>query len=371
MSQRVEIPSALRLLLIVACIVVTVAGLRVAAPMLVPLTLALFVAITSLPAMAWLRRTGFPTALAILVIVLLDSAILGFFGWILVQSAAEVSDALPAYLERFHELEAAALARLQRLGVEVTAFPYADLIRPERLLDLATSFLRSLTQLVSASVLVLILLVFMLSEAAGLPAKLRAALGERAGNLARFAPIAEEVQQFLLLKTLISLATGLLVGTAAAVLGVDFALFWGLLAFLLNFIPNIGSIIAALPAVALALLQHGLGTASALAAAYLVVNMVLGNLIEPMVMGRRLGLSTLVVMLSLVFWGWVWGAIGMILSLPLTMAAKIAFESTQEYRWIAVLLGPTPVPNAAPVPPAAQRARETPAMEQQPHAGSA
>jgi AI-2 transport protein TqsA len=123
-----------------------------------------------------------------------------------------------------------------------------------------------------------------------------------------------------------------------SLIGVDFAPTWGLLAFLLNFIPNIGSIIAAVPAILLALIQLGLPSALLTLLGYLVVNITIGNFLEPRVMGRSLGLSTLVVFLSLLFWRWVLGPIGMVLSVPLTMTAKIALAVNEDTRWLAVLL---------------------------------
>jgi predicted PurR-regulated permease PerM len=190
--------------------------------------------------------------------------------------------------------------------------------------------------------LVLILTIFILIEANGFPAKIRAALRLPDLDLGRFTKIADEVQRYLAMKTVISLATGLLAGVWVWVLGLDFPIFWGMIAFLLNYVPNVGSIIAAVPPILLALVQLGPKGAALTAAGYLVVNMVLGNMIEPNLMGRRLGLSPLVVMLSLVFWGWAWGAIGMLLSVPLTMIIRIMLENTEDQRWIAVLLGPTP-----------------------------
>jgi AI-2 transport protein TqsA len=356
-AERSTTTRGLRILLAAASLVIVVAGLRMAAPLLVPLAIAVFVAIVSLPALTALRRIGVPNGVAILLIVLADSLVLGFLGWIVMISAAEVRLALPGYLDRYYTLEASLLHTLHGWGIEIEAVPYAELIQPERILDLVSTALRGLTGLVSASVLVLLYLVFMLAEASGVPAKLRAAVGERAERLAGFSPIVEEVQHYLALKTVISLGTGILVGTAAWLLGVDFALFWGLLAFLLNFVPNIGSIIAAVPAVGLALLQLGPGTAAALAGAYLGVNLLVGNLLDPALMGRRLHLSTLVVILSLAFWGWVWGMVGMLLALPLTMVIKITLENSPSLRWIAVLMGPAPAPpregaGARSLPPA-------------------
>ena len=119
---------------------------------------------------------------------------------------------------------------------------------------------------------------------------------------------------------------------------VDYPLLWGLLAFLLNYIPNLGSIIAAVPTVLLTLVQLGWSAALIVFAGYSVVNVVIGSFIEPRFMGKGLGLSTLVVFLSLVFWGWVLGPVGMLLSVPLTMTLKIALESSEENRWLAKLL---------------------------------
>ena len=131
----------------------------------------------------------------------------------------------------------------------------------------------------------------------------------------------------------------MVIGLWLLVLGIDFALLWGLLACLLNFVPTVGSIIAGVPAVLLALIQGGPGLAAATAAGYLATNLVMGNIIEPKVMGRGLGLSALVIFLSLIFWGWVFGPIGMLLSVPLTMIAKVALEAGESTRWMAIMMG--------------------------------
>ena len=153
-----------------------------------------------------------------------------------------------------------------------------------------------------------------------------------------------EVQRYLGQKTLISLTTGSLVAAAMAIIGVDFPLLWGMLAFLLNYIPALGSILAAIPPAILAIVQPELGFGSVLAVAivFLSINIALGNFLEPYLMGRGLGMSPLVVFLSLIFWGWVWGPVGMLLSVPMTMIIKIMLENTEDLRWIAVLLGPAP-----------------------------
>ncbi|MCA9476793.1 MAG: AI-2E family transporter, partial [Nitrospira sp.] len=133
-------------------------------------------------------------------------------------------------------------------------------------------------------------------------------------------------------------ATGVIVAIWVAILGIDFPVIWGLLAFLLNYIPNLGSIIAAVPPVLLGYIQFGLGRAVLVAIGFIIVNVVFGNAVEPRLMGRKLGLSTLVVFLSLIFWGWVWGPVGMLLSVPMTMVVKIALGSSPTTQWISILL---------------------------------
>jgi predicted PurR-regulated permease PerM len=137
----------------------------------------------------------------------------------------------------------------------------------------------------------------------------------------------------------ISLITGVLVTTLLLIIGVDYPILWGLIAFLLNYIPSIGSIIAAFPTSLLALIQLGTGGFIWTAVGYLVINTVMGNVVEPKMMGKGLGLSTLIVFLSLIIWGYVFGTIGMFLSIPLTMSIKIILEQREKTRWIAMLLG--------------------------------
>jgi predicted PurR-regulated permease PerM len=187
--------------------------------------------------------------------------------------------------------------------------------------------------------LILLLVAFMLADAASLPSRLRAAFGGENADLSRFYQVADSVNTYLWVKTWISLLTGVLIGGITALLGLDFAILWGFLAFIFNYIPNIGSLIAAIPAVLLGLLQGGWDLALWTAVVFLVVNNVIGNVVEPRVLGRKMGLSSLVVFLSLLIWSALLGPIGMLLSVPLTMVIKIALESTPDGKGIAALLG--------------------------------
>ncbi|MFN0313756.1 MAG: AI-2E family transporter [Burkholderiales bacterium] len=202
---------------------------------------------------------------------------------------------------------------------------------------------RLLTELGSALsniVLILLTVVFILFEASSFPVKLRAVLGHPRQVFPQFTRFLGDIERYMVIKTLTSLATGILIGTWLSILGVDFPTLWGFLAFLLNYVPSVGSTIAAVPAVLLALIQLGIGPALMATAGYMAVNFMLDNVIETRLMGRRLGLSTLVVFLSLIFWGSLLGPVGMVLCIPLTMTVKFACENNERTRWIAVLLGP-------------------------------
>lgn len=346
-------PSGFRLLVLAASLVVVIAGLKIGAPILVPTALSIFLAITLMPAVAWLRRHRVPNIVAILGVVLTTFAILGGILSIAAQSLSQIREAFPRYQVQFLAMLESATAGLAQRGITVPTLFDPAWISPERVVDFAGGALVGLAGFMSSVVLVLLLTVFTLIEMNGLPAKIRLALGRPTLNLGRFTKITDEVQRYLVMKTVISLVTGVLIGVWSWILGLDFPVFWGLLTFLLNYVPNVGPILAVVPHVLVALVLLGPKGTLLLLLGDLVVHMTLGNAIEPHVMGRRLGLSPLVVLLSLVFWGWIWGPVGMLLSVPLTMIVRIMVENTDQYRWLAVLLAPPPnaplpEPGAAP-----------------------
>jgi AI-2 transport protein TqsA len=333
--------TALRIVIGIAALMIIIAGLRAAQPILVPVALAAFFAVTSMPLLKWLRGRGVPAFLAIPMVLLLIIGLLVAIGYIATTSILEIREAVPAYVARFEMLYANATTWMIDHRIIVPGGLDEVLFSPARLMNLVTGLLVSLAGFMSMAFLVALITLFLLAEASGMPRKLRAFPGQAGSDLGRYSRISAEVQRYLAIKTLTSLSTGIVVGMWALFIGLDFPLFWGLTAFLLNFVPTIGSLVAAVPAVLLALVQLGPGGAALTAAGYLAINTVIGSLIEPAVMGRGLGLSPFVVLMSLLFWGWVWGPIGMLLSLPLTMVLKILLEHSHDLAWVAVLLGPS------------------------------
>ncbi|MEN8144889.1 MAG: AI-2E family transporter [Gemmatimonadota bacterium] len=324
--------------LLMASLVVLIAGARVAAPIIVPILVAGVLSIICATPTSWLTSHKVPAPLAVAV-VMVGLLAISFLALALIgTSLAELSNDLPVYQATVRDRTREVAAWLGGRGIEVSDQVLQDLFNPSRMLRVVGTLASGLGGLLGSIVLVLLTTVFMLLEMSEFPAKaLAARRPER--TLAEMHRVTDNVKRYMALKTLISLVTGVSVSIWLTVVGVRYVLLWGALAFLLNYVPNIGSIIAAIPAILLAYLQLGLGGAIATAVGYLVINMVIGNFIEPRLFGREVGLSTLVVFLSLVFWGWVLGPVGMLLSVPLTMIVKIGLEASEQTRWIAVLLG--------------------------------
>lgn len=327
-------------LVIAAALIVITAGLKAAGEVAIPFLLAAFIATIAANPMYWLERRGVPGWLAITLVISAIFVVLVGVGALVVQSANAFTAKLPFYQERLTEMFAGAVAWLQPLGVELSGDLILKNFNPGTAFTLAGNALAGLGGALSNSFLILLTVIFILAEASSFPRKLRSVLKRPDESMPYFARFAENMNRYMAIKTTVSIATGLIVTLFLSALGVDFPILWGILAFLLNFVPTIGSVIAAVPAVLLALVE--LGPLSALLAAlgYVLLNIGLGNFVEPRFMGRGLGLSTLVVFLSLVVWGWVFGPVGMLLSVPLTMTAKIALEANPNTQWLAHLLAP-------------------------------
>jgi len=330
---------AVQILMTIAAFVIVVAGMRAAKAIIVPFLLAAFIAIVSAPALFWLKKKRLPTWLALLVVVFVilsfGLAIAGLVG----SSVNDFSSKLPFHEEKLKQQTAVILGFFGKIGIDVLSIDLTEIFNPGAAMKLVASTLNELGKVLTNGFLIMLTVIFMLLEASSFPEKLGAILPDPEASMERLKKFTNNVNRYMAIKTGVSLATGFLVTIFLIIMGVDYPLLWGLLTFVLNYIPNIGSIIAAVPAVLLAIIQLGPGKAIIVALGYVMINLVMGSVIEPRFMGRGLGLSTLVVFLSLLFWGWILGPVGMLLSVPLTITVKIALDSSEDTRWIAILLG--------------------------------
>ena len=340
-------------LLMLAALVVVIAGLKLAQGFFIPVLIAFFIATVSFPILDFLRRKKVPRAIAVLLTVAFDFIFLAALAVLAITLIGELQEKWNSryaaeFSEHIRDGSESLAQTLTGYGVEDAKEKIAEAvnnnltnlqnIRFEKIWDVGTGVLGRVVGFFATSLITLILTVFMLSEARMFGRRIEAISLARGPNLSRMLSATKDIQRFLAIKTAISLLTGLLAGTLCWAAGLDFFVLWGILAFFFNFIPVVGSIVAGVPPTILALFVAGLPNAVLVAGGYLLINNFLGNFVEPMLVGRRFGISTLVVVISVVFWGWLWGPLGMLLAVPLTMVLKVILESSDEFRWIGIAI---------------------------------
>lgn len=325
-------------ILVTAALFVVLAGVKTATNILVPFLLSSFIAIICNPLVTKIEKYRIPKSIAVLVVIMIFVSIVLSLAGLVGKSLSELSALMPVYREQLKGQLSWVIEQLANFNIVLSTSLVTEYVDPAAAMGLAADMLSGLGNAMANLFLIIITVVFMLFEAPSLSQKLHLAFDDPQMRLRQIDRFLSSVNNYLAIKTLVSIATGCCVSLMLWLFGLDFPLLWGVLAFLLNYIPNIGSIIAAVPAMSLAILQLGAAQAGFIGLGYLIINTVMGNVVEPRYLGKGLGLSTLVVFLSLIFWGWLLGTVGMLLSVPLTMVIKIALESSKEGRWFAVLL---------------------------------
>ncbi len=319
-----------------ASVVIVLAGTKMASVIIVPFLLSLFMAVILSPLFLWLKKIGLGELLSLIIIILSLSMIVGLMVTLVGNSVQDFSQNVPIYEVKLQNDLSNFSDMLDRWGLHVPQQDFVDLFQTGTLMRYIASTLKSLGSLLANSFLIILTIIFMLMEISQFTAKIEQT---HSNSLTQIIEISDKIKHYILLKASTSAATGIIIAIILQIFGIHYAILWGLIAFLLNFIPNIGSIIAAVPAIMMAIVQYDFAIAFSVMIAYLVVNIFIGSIIEPRILGRGLGLSTLVVFLSLIFWGWLLGPIGMLLSVPLTIMIKIALDSQPGTRWISTLLG--------------------------------
>jgi len=324
----------------IAAVIVIIYGMQMAKVLLVPFLIAAFLALITVRPMLWLQSKRVPSFIAALLIVTMIMLLLAVVGTILGSSIAEFTAALPVYQARLDTIVDGAIQFVQKyLNTDESVDNLGDMIDPGWAMGLVATILNSLKDVLTNTFLIIFTMIFILLEASSVGVKVQAAFGRSADSLQGPREFLHNLGRYLGIKTIVSMATGLCAGLVTWSIGLDFPLLWAMLAFLLNYVPTIGSIIAAVPAVLLALVQLGPGGAGATALGFAAINVAFGNVIEPRLLGYGVGISPLVVFVGLFFWGWVFGPVGMLLSVPLTMTLKLGLESDERSRWIAILIG--------------------------------
>lgn len=339
----------MRVLLAVAAMLIVIFAMRLAAPVVAPVCLAAILAIAFEPVTEGLARRGVPRWVAALVTTLAVLAVVGGISVIVLRAASDIVDGLPSYGVALGTLESEASVWLQAHGLDRVAASMAEVDASTRVQQMAEPVLWSTVSVLQTLILVVVTTAFIQVDAPGMRRAVRQRIKEPA-RAARVNGAVDEIQRYVIVKGILSAANGLLLGLWCAAWGVEGAVLWGVLAFALNFVPVVGSLIAAVPPVLLGLILGGPGVAIGVAAGYIAVNLIVDNVLEPRVMGRAVGLSPLVVLLAMLFWGFVLGPIGALLSVPLTVVVKTVLATSPQLAWVAVLLDEVaedPEPEAA------------------------
>jgi len=321
-----------------AALVVLLAGLKAATPILIPFLMSMFIAIIASPIVNFLSRFRIPRVVSVFLVLLLIICVVLLLAGVVGSSISDFRSSIPSYREQLLVHLAGLVDFAARFDIDLSMRVVTDYFDPGIILGLFANTLTGLSGAAANIFIILLVAIFMLLEADTMPQRLHDAIHNPDVRMSQVSKFLKAVNSYIAVKTLVSLFTAIPITIVLSLLDLDYAILWGILAFLLNYIPNVGSLIAAVPPVLLALIQLGPSHSLAVAGLYVGVNLVMGNIVEPRIMGRGLGLSSLVVVLSLIFWGWLFGSVGMLLSVPLTMIIKIGLESSNSGHWFSRIL---------------------------------
>jgi AI-2 transport protein TqsA len=323
----------------IAAIIIIFAGAIYAKSIISPFLLALFISIICAQPISWLERKRIARWLAIIIVIMVLIMLFSGFTILIGRTLSSFSGNLSKYESTLTTLSNSFIQYLNDKGLAVPKDQLSNLIQPAKILEYTADALNGMFNMVGNTFLIFLIILFMLLEFGSFSVKGKAILTGSDKSNAYLSTIIRNLRHYLGIKTLLNLSIGIIVYIVLLIIGVDYPLLWALISCLMNYIPNIGSIIAGIPTVLFALVQLGLGGAIWTLISFLLIHNVIGTFIEPRIMGKGLSLSTLVVFLSLLFWGFIFGMVGMFLSVPLTMAIKIILEQNENTRWISILLG--------------------------------
>jgi AI-2 transport protein TqsA len=339
MNSKTSVPSLVLWVVVLAGISIVLLAMRAAGGILSPVLAALMLVMPVAPLLGWLIKKGAPAWLALVLTAVPAVVLVMGIVWLVGLSVQEFSVSLPAYQQRFAEIERSLGSALTNFGVNVDNLAADRLIAPAKWLELAANFCGGVVSGLSNWGLVLLASIFFLVEATIMPAKLQnvAQLGDTDDR--RSLRVVQDIRRYMAINGLFGLLAAVCNVILLAVIGVDFALLWGVLSFFMSFVPSVGFLISLIPPAVMALIQFGVPQMMIVVVAYIVINFVVDSVVKPRFIQKSLGISYAVAFLFLILWGWVLGPIGAILAVPMAMIVKAILESRKETRWLAYLMG--------------------------------
>lgn len=335
-NKYLQYVSGVRFWIITIGVIILLTALKQSAHYVNIILVAAFLTAISLSPLNWLKKKGLPKWLATTTVIISIVVVVGLIGLLLAESVNNFMDKLPTLQVQFDAFTSKVNRHLINIGIIGKHENILNNITGKSLLPMVAPVASGFGSLISGSVLIFIIFIFMIAEA-DMFSKKFAFISAKSSQHSE--QLINQIKNYFGIKTLTSLSTGIMVGVSLYILGVQFALLWGFLAFILNFIPSIGSFIAAIPAVILALVVNGTMIALIAMIIYLVINTIVGNIIEPQLMGRNLGLSPLVVFLSMILFGYILGPVGMLIATPLAIIIKLIFNSRGVTKNFGILIG--------------------------------
>ena len=362
-SSGMVLSPLFRLLLTIASAVVVLGGMRAATPVIGPVAIALLITIAWSPASQWLQRRGWPPILAALTGTLVGIVVIALLVLLIWSSLLQLQDNIPEYEPRVAALRESLGGLLSRLPFDTSKLLDGESLQPKAIVGYAVKVIGGITSTAGNLALLILVMTFLMIEGVRYPQKLRDALQASATSLQRLNKFVQTIRSYVVINTIFGLIAGAANTALLLALGIDLAIFWGVLSFLLSFLPNIGFLLALVPPALLALLQFGVARALMVVGGFVLLNFLIDNVIKPRYFGGSLDISPAVVVVSLVFWGWLLGPVGAVLAVPLTISARFLVESPEESRWIGHVLSDAES-SATPVsPPAALDHRAAPPAE--------
>ena len=330
-------PTFSRVLLVLAATVVLLVGMRLAAPVLNPIIFAVVLSLLFAPIYAWLGRRGLPKPVALVIMLVGLTLLFLVIFYVLGASIARFSAGIGSYSAELSERLSSIQGLVNDLGLATPNL--RDVVQPSALAGAVGVVLSGIAGFLSNLFLILMIVLFLLAEGPSMMNRLRASAGGDHPQVERLAFVGQGVVRQFGLRAIVNFVTAVGITVLLLVLGVDFALMWGILAFFLSFVPSVGLVLAVAPAVLLALAEFGLGRALLVIAGVTIINILAENVLSPMMMSRGLSISPTVVFLSFIFWAWLLGGPGAFLALPITLFVAVMLETFPETRWLANFMG--------------------------------
>ncbi|MGB5868321.1 MAG: AI-2E family transporter [Arcobacteraceae bacterium] len=321
-----------------ASLVIIIAGLKIAYEIVIILFLAIFISSIISTILKILEEKHIPKFISYLLVLGIFTLISLLLAYIVNISLKDFILNLPVYESKLQKAIVDTIAFGESYGYEIDKKMILDTLNFNSFFGVTTNLIGSIGTFLSKFLLIIIGIGFILAESKSFEKKLKLIFRKEGEKLEHLNLFSSNIQKYFLVKTATSFLTGFLVGLTLIFFDIDYPILWGVVAILFNFIPVVGSIIAAIPAILLAFVTTDLNTTLVLIVLYLIINMFISNILEPKFMGKELGLSPLVIFFSLILWGWVLGIVGMFLAVPITMTLKIAFDSNDSTKWISLLL---------------------------------